>query len=528
MFADPAIRQTPAFAPPQGVAGGIAAPLAWKIRVSSLTAGIFASLGLQQLLLWRFLDFAPIWLYLLGGALVVGTSGSAFRASAGAGAATVSLGRLGFCLIIALSLFLLGGEGRLLYANLDWQVRDAVLRDLALHPWPFAYELSGVEMVLRAPLGMYMLPALAGKLLGMRGAGIALLLQNSLFLAAILGAMSTLFETAGRRLIALLVFLTFSGMNLIGCALVYFTGGLAKFPDHLDPWGPLEYSSHVTQAFWVPQHALAGWLCAALFLLWKDGRIRVGWFLAAIPVLALWSPLAIMGAVPFALYAAAATLGRRLLCLGDILLPAATLALALPALVYLKADAGSVGGRFYPIAPAAYVVFMLLEVAPYLAGGFIVGRNARFGGVTLLIVAASLLSIPLYQIGETGDFAMRASIPALAILSVIAADALTRAFATGRPIDASCGRLLVFALAVGAATGAMEVRRAFIYRPSPLTHCTLIGSWDQQVGLLRVAKSTYLAPAASLPGSMQAGNSSLVDRRHEPQPCWNRPWQVAR
>src|SRR4029079_442931 len=62
--------------------------------------------------------------------------------------------------VIAVVLFMLGGEGRFFYANTDWQIRDAVLRDLATNPWPFAYKLNGTAYFLRAPVGMYLLPAL--------------------------------------------------------------------------------------------------------------------------------------------------------------------------------------------------------------------------------------------------------------------------------------------------------------------------------------------------------------------------------
>ena len=501
--------------------------LAAPIRVSSLIAALFACLALQNLLLLRFLDCAPAWLYLLETA-GIGVLAIAMRARGVAGLPTVSLGRLAFCGCVALALFALGGEGRWLYANLDWQIRDAVLHDMAVEPWPFVYELGRGPEVLRAPIGMYLLPALAGKLAGARAADIALLLQNSAFLATILAVTSVLFETTLRRLVALLVFLVFSGMNLIGWALVKMWGQASLLSDHLDPWGPVEFSSHVTQAFWVPQHALAGWLCAALFLLWKDRRITAGSFLAAVPLLALWSPLSIMGAMPFAAYAGLTTLWRRELRASDVMLTCLSFAIALPALLYLKADAASVGGKFAPIGPLAYIIFMLLEIAPFLVAAFTVGARSRFTVVMLVTLTASLMLIPLYQIGATDDFAMRASIPSLAILSVVTADVLTRAFGTNRPIDVSARRLIIVALAIGSVTGIMEIRRAFIYRPSPRTHCSLVGSWDQEVGVMTVPKSTYMAPAASLAAWMQPSDGKLVDSAHDPRHCWSRDWRSPR
>src|SRR5947209_2336598 len=76
-----------------------------------------------------------------------------------------------FCLATALALCLLGGEGRFFFANADWLIRDAIINDLVAWPWPFGYPIgephSGVQtFIFRAPLAMYMLPAVVGKVFG--------------------------------------------------------------------------------------------------------------------------------------------------------------------------------------------------------------------------------------------------------------------------------------------------------------------------------------------------------------------------
>ena len=92
--------------------------------------------------------------------------------------AEIPVGRLLSCLALAAMLLMLGGEGGLLYANPDWQVRNAVLGDMTAYAWPFAYRVAGADALLRAPIGMYLVPALLAKATG--GAGIWLLVQNSL------------------------------------------------------------------------------------------------------------------------------------------------------------------------------------------------------------------------------------------------------------------------------------------------------------------------------------------------------------
>ena len=57
-----------------------------------------------------------------------------------------------------------GGTGHLVYANLDWHLRDAVLHDLVVGRWPVGYGVhGGQETLLRAPLGYYLPAALVGK-----------------------------------------------------------------------------------------------------------------------------------------------------------------------------------------------------------------------------------------------------------------------------------------------------------------------------------------------------------------------------
>ena len=52
----------------------------------------------------------------------------------------------------------LAGVGHWAFANQDWVVRDAVLRDLVVDPWPVHYAIDGVDFLMRAPIG-YFLPA---------------------------------------------------------------------------------------------------------------------------------------------------------------------------------------------------------------------------------------------------------------------------------------------------------------------------------------------------------------------------------
>ena len=228
---------SPARAVPRPLPGG------WLIAL------LVGWLGVGQLLLWRFLDVMPLWAYGLGAFLVAALCVAVVRSARSFAGPTPTTWM--FCIGVATILLMLGGEGRFFYANIDWQVRFAVLRDMSVNPWPFVYSARGEPDLLRAPIGMFLIPALAAKTLGERAADIALLVQNSLLLGTLLALGSTLFATRRARLIALVVVIGFSGLDALGRIL--FRGGLS---DHLENWAYLQYSSTITLAFWVPQHAL--------------------------------------------------------------------------------------------------------------------------------------------------------------------------------------------------------------------------------------------------------------------------------
>lgn len=483
--------------------------------------GIFAALGLDQLLLWRFLDFAPGWLYVAGAAGTLAAAGMAWRMAGRIAMPRLARRELVVCFAVALLLYLLGGEGRLFYANTDWQVRDAVLGDLIGNRWPFFYPGA---LVLRAPLGMYLAPALAGKAFGPAAADWALLLQNAGLLAIVFALAALLLPTSRTRLAALLVFVAFSGLDIVGQLLIDWTTG-ARLPDHLEAWAIVQYSSHITQAFWVPQHALAGWIAAALFLLWKDARLPLGVFLGAVPLLALWSPLAMLGALPFAALAGGHALAGRTIRPADVVLPMLTTLLAVPGLLYLAAGSDGVGIHLVALPVGRWLLFELVETAPFLAAVAVLGSRDGVASATLLTVTACLLFMPFVQVGDSVDFTMRASIPALAILSLLVADAL-------RSVTPGCTRerrvwraLLILSLAVGSVTGLFEIRRSLAYRPSPRTHCSLLGVWDDYYGGVRAA--TYLAPLASFAAPIRPVAPASVAAA-QPAHCWSRPWATPR
>lgn len=479
-----------------------------SVSPTLLVAILCFALGLDQLLLWRFLGLVPVAGLAPGILLVTLPPFFLPRHAVYENNRSPSAKIAALCVLVAALVFLLGGEGRLVYANTDWQVRAAVLRDLTLYPWPFVYEVRAAPDLLRAPLGMYLAPALIGKGLGYHAAEWALLFQNTALLGLLLVLGCWLFETAHSRRIAVGIFLGFSGMDVLGQVL----SGQALLLSS-ERWNVAVFTAHLTQAFAVPQHGIAGWIAAMLFLLWRDRKIALVSFLAPIPLLALWSPFAVMGIVPFAALAATTLLVQRRLRLRDILLPGLTLAIAMPGLLYLASGSGAVGGRGATIGLSQYLIFELIEIGPYLAGLAFLGWRGRFGGATLVVTAMVLLLAPFIQIGTSNDFVMRASIPALAILALSVADVLARPTDPARVV---WRYTLVGALLLGLATPAFEIVRAFVYPGSPEMLCSYFG-------VVPGGFDTYITPLARANRLIAPDNPTRI-RPRDPARCWAGKW----
>lgn len=494
---------------PKASSVAITVPAEW---LAATLLGLFA---IDNILLLQFLGTSPLVVALL---VVPVCAGFAWliRGRANNGA-DIPLNVIAVSFLISLLLFALGGEGRFFYANADWQIRDAILNDMARMPWPFAYALDGQAAILRAPLGMYLLPSLTGKT-GLHD--VALLFSNSSRLAILIALGWLLFASRKHRLIALAIFLLFSGWDVVG-SLIYSLAGIPVSWDHLETWNfGFQYSSHITQAFWVPQHALAGWASAMMFLLWRKGVVPVGWFAATVPLVALWSPLAIMGAIPFVVLAGITVLIRRSFGWRDVGMAVLALPVALPALFYMQLDAAKLGGGLRDAPMAIYVMAFAFEAAPFIFLPLLNPANTRLERATLWTICACLLIMPFWIIGINSDFQMRASIMPLALLAVAFAEWFIRMLEQ-RPVQNVAVGFALLAIIVGAATPVFELRRALFNGPSPAPQCSLLGVWTKQSGLI-APYAAYLANTKSLPGKMKF--IPAIAGTRDPAKCWDRKW----
>jgi hypothetical protein len=357
----------------------------------------------------------------------------------------------------------LGGAGHLFFANaFDWVVRDAVLRDLVVQPWPVTYTgLEGEPLLLRAPIAYYLPAALLGHGFGLVRADLFLygwtFLGTGLFFCQI-----ARLQSAWRaRVLALLVFILFSGWDMLGSWLDG-TGFSLFDTHHLEQWArSFQFSSSTTQLFWVPNHALAGWLLVGVII--RKRSPEACWAaIATWPFTFLWSPLTALGLVPFlgaACWEQRHSIRRGWRAWAPSAL-AASICLAV-SMGYLLLDSQSVprGWYFATLDDVGYdfrqlFFFLALEIGVWAAAL----RWAGAGRAALLPLGVLCL-LPLYRLGPANDWVMRASIPALAWLAIVAAQALIDCVHERRWRGVAA---LGVTLAVGAITPAHELARALL------------------------------------------------------------------
>ncbi len=361
----------------------------------------------------------------------------------------------------------LGGTAHFVFANADWFVRDAVLHDLVASPWPVGYgALDGFASLLRAPLAYYLPAALVGKLGGLMAAHYALAAWTaagvSLFLMLVLSLVPS---RTGPALVILGVVILFSGLDFVGNLintgprfLLYW-----HLEKHLEWWaGTYQYSSMTTQLFWVPNHALGGWLAIGLLCRERSGVALEATLPLVVVAATLWSPLTALGLLPFVIWRGVAALYReRSLALLHPLIWGPALLVGIVVAAYLTLDTGAIPKGITLDGAHEEVISGLLRQTQFflLEAGFIgmaVWSLRRSGQVALAL--AILAVLPLIHFGPYNDLVMRASIPSLTVLAIAAGLAL---LAGGDDPEAWKKKaILSGVLLLGALTPVSELARA--------------------------------------------------------------------
>ncbi len=131
-----------------------------------------------------------------------------------------------------------GGGSHFMYANPDWQVRDAVLGDLVFAEWPVHYlSPGGVELVLRSAIGFFLPPAIFGRIFGIEHLEFAVYVWTSAGVLIFLFLLPLPRHAGWPLAWSLLIAVFFSGMDFVGQFIA--TESLPVFPMRLEWWVPL-------------------------------------------------------------------------------------------------------------------------------------------------------------------------------------------------------------------------------------------------------------------------------------------------
>ncbi|HEY8611976.1 MAG TPA: hypothetical protein VIL69_11865, partial [Roseomonas sp.] len=369
-------------------------------------------------------------------------------------------------LCLALGLLWAGATGalHLVYSSADWQIRDAVLRDLGALPWPVSYldVEKGVQWLLRAPLGFYMPPGLIGRVAGFHAAQVALWIWTGLgfglalmILALLARALSPVRPLRGFALMAG-VFILFHGLDILPNIWLDWNFGTGPFASwgRGGEWWPrfFQYPGHVTAILWAPNHAMPAWLLVLMLL--RHGRSPDFARGLVLPFAAgaFWSPLASAGA---ALLGGAVLLRRGLGAVWGALTLANILALifAIPICVYLVAGSAAVPHGFLlaahpvPKALGVWALFLVLEVLCWAVPAALLVR-----GWVFTVAIAILCVLPAYVFGPGNEMTARGGMAPLTVLAVVAGAALLAPVA-GRAQRAA--RVALLACSALALPGAM-------------------------------------------------------------------------
>ena len=421
------------------------------------------------------------------------------------------------CGAAALGLCLLGGEAHIFYPNKDWLIRDAVLSDIVSNGYPLLYHYEGQDYLLRAPLGVYLAPAFFGQLAGLRSAHWALLAQNSALLTTILYFVGLLARQ--RAYLVLLLVLGFSGLDIVPTAvesvLRRIDEGVWPPIDHIEWWNQLvQYSSHITQLFWAPNHALPGWQLGVLVLLYGRREIDLATMLAVLAPLMFWSPLAAVGVTPIVALYCLETPRRELLQARGLQAIASGL-LFLPLAYFITRGAGENSHSLLMAIdgyPPLYIIFLAVEIPHALILAAAWSKVEVCDRRPLLVALLVLALLPMFEFGQGNDLAMRASITPLFLLAF----AFARLVAASLPLRRnwqSAGIATIVTLAIP--TPGLEIARAFT--PTfAISDCNFLTSWRKVSP--KTNSANYLAKPDQIPDWLVAPVGpvlSLEDRR-----CW--------
>ncbi len=341
------------------------------------------------------------------------------------------------------------GIGRCVFQNTDHGARNAIFEALVSYKWPIInYNITSENLAgysatsLIYYIGFWMPAAVVGKIWGISaGYGFQVFWA---FLGIVI--FYYLVCTKLKKLLVwpLGVIIFFSGLDIVGEYLMGVNLFTMENDLHLEWWmSTYQYSSMTTQLFWVFNQAIPAWICTMLIYLQKDNKNLI--FILACCMLP--GTLPFVGLLLLTLYFAFSrkyeikekkAAGKLKEYTSAFIKDIVTLQnligggiIGIVSFAYLIGNMS--GGKIMQKSTVGYsmdnnllkyFIFLILEAGIY----FIILYKYHKKDRLFYFILMCLCIIPPIKVGNSSDFCMRASIPALVILMIFVIEALQKAY----------------------------------------------------------------------------------------------------
>lgn len=334
------------------------------------------------------------------------------------------------------------------FHSVDWSKHYAFFNLLTSKAsWPPVLEFDGHTWFLRHHLAWYLVPTLLAKMLGKQFIVLAVFVWTTIGLSiALLLAFHNL-RKAKHLFVAALVFLFFSGLDIVGAWLankieplnlgwIQWWAGLRLF-GVLPTFMSLQYAPH---------HILVACVATCLFL--YNRRLAVQHSLLIITVAVLWSSFVVIGLLPIVVWSLFREGYKKALTMQNLLVAPL---LAIPILLYATLEAGYIPRMFVwndqNFQFHLYIMFIVFELALIQLILFYLLKDKR--GL-LIIISLFVAVVSLFKMGDWSDLLNRAAMPTFIIMSIWMVKALLENSGWRREV-------LVAYLLVGAVTSVVSL-----------------------------------------------------------------------
>ena len=298
----------------------------------------------------------------------------------------------------------------------NWERTYAIFNLLMERSWPPVLILDEQMWFIRYYLAWYVVPTLFAKILGPQ------FLEPTLFVYTFTGLFIVLilafhnFHKVRHLFAASLIFLFFSGLDLIGA---WLTNNIEPLNQYwLSGWAKgkvFAIFSNITSFQVAPHQAMGGFITTCLFLYHRQLAVRYG--AVIIIVSTLWTPFATIGLLPIALWALLKEGYKTSFTLQNLV--AAPL-LLVPIFLYLTQETGKIPFMFtYNDKNFYFTTLIMFYLLEFIVIQVVLYKNLTEKKGLVAILAIFLCTLCLFKIGEYNDLVRRGTIPAICAMSIL-------------------------------------------------------------------------------------------------------------